>query len=184
MIGIYTIEEAKLYYLYMLADGEVHSREETKFDQICKELKIEPEAEKEIIKECKNSEKQSQDLLNVIINEKIDEKAGRGMFGIQNVSSQARIIWNLVDLGYADREYSNEEKRIVNYLVDKWSVNSEILQEFVDTADTILALTRQKSWIYNQFPRGAERNKREKKVDNQIMELLEDVKLTIKELTM
>ena len=179
MIGIYTIEEAKLYYLYMLADGEVHSGEKTKFDQICKELKIEQEAEKKIIKDCKNSEKQSQDLLNVIISEKIDEKAG-----VQNASSQARVIWNLVDLGYADREYSNEEKRIVNYLVDKWSVNSEILQEFVDTADTILALTRQKSWIYNQFPRGAERNKREKKVDNQIMELLEDVKLTIKELAM
>ena len=184
MIGIYTIEEAKLYYLYMMADGEVNGREWTKFDQICKELKIEPETEKEIIKDCKKSEEQSQDLLNVIINEKIDEKAGRGLFGIQNVSSQARIIWNLVDLGYADREYSNEEKRIVNYLVDKWSVDPEILQEFVDIADTILALTRQKSWIYNQFPRGAERDKREKKVDNQIMELLGDVKLTIKELTM
>ncbi len=184
MSEMYTTEEAKLYYLYMLADGEVNSREWTKFDQICKELKIKPDTEKVIIRACINSEKQSQDLLNVIINEKIDEKAGRGMFGVQNASSQARIIWNLVDLGYADREYSNEEKRIVNYLVDKWSVNSVILQEFADTADTILALTRQKSWIYNQFPRGAERDKREKKVDNQIMELLEDVKLTIKELTM
>ena len=183
MSEIYTTEEAKLYYLYMLADGEVNSREKKKFDQICREHKIEPEAEKEIIKACKDSYKKSQDLLDVIISEEIDKKAGCGWFGVQDVSSQARIIWNLVDLGYADHEYSNEEKRIVNYLVDKWSVNSEILQEFIDTADTILALTKQKSWIYNRFPRGKERDKREKQVDDQIMELLEDVKLTIKELT-
>ena len=104
MSEIYTTEEAKLYYLYMLADGEVNSREWTKFDQICKELKIKPETEKVIIRACINSEKRSQNLLNVIINEKIDEKAGRGMFGVQNASGQTRIIWNLVDLGYADRK--------------------------------------------------------------------------------
>ena len=59
-----------------------------------------------------------------------------------------------------------------------------MFQEFIDTADTILALTKQKEWITSNFSKGAERDKREKETDGEIKMLLNDVKLTIQELTM
>lgn len=179
-----TMEEGKLYYLFMMADGEVSYSEEKIFNQICKELGIESETKKEIIKNCKDKVKASKDVFSVIVREKIDEEAGNNWFGLRDTSSLARIIWNLIDLGYADSAYSNEEKKIVNYLVDKWSVDEEILQEFVDTADTMLALSKQKEWILSVLPKGPERDKKEKQTDEQIKEMLEDVKLTISELTM
>ena len=61
---------------------------------------------------------------------------GGGM--LKNASDLARIIWNLIKLGYADTVYSEEEKEIVNYLVDKWDISVEVYQEMIDIADTIL----------------------------------------------
>lgn len=179
-----TTEEGKLYYLFMMADGEVAYSEEKIFNQICKELEIESETKEKIIENCKDKVKESKDLFSVIVREKIDEEAGSNWFGLRDASSLARIIWNLIDLGYADSTYSDEEKKIVNYLVNKWSVDEEILQEFVDTADTMLALSKQKEWLLSVFPKGLERDKKEKQMDEQIKEMLEDVKLTISELTM
>ena len=59
----------------------------------------------------------------------------------------ARIIWNLVNLGYADKNYSDNEREIVDFLIARWNINKEIYQEMVDTADTILGLIKQKEWI-------------------------------------
>ena len=59
-----------------------------------------------------------------------------------------------------------------------------IYQEFIDTADTMLALTKKKAWIASVFPQGSIRDKKEKEVDLTVKQLLDDVKLTIQELTM
>lgn len=176
--------EATLYYLYMMADGAVSHGEETIFDEICKELSIDYYAKLSVIDKCKDLAAGKTDVFSIVIREKIDEQVGQGGFGLRNASSLARVIWNLINLGYADSCYSGEEKQIVRYLVDKWSVNTEVYQALVDTADTMLALTRQKEWIASTFSTGSIRDEKEKKVDSEIKQLLEDVKLTIQELTM
>lgn len=186
MFGNNKNEEASLYYLYMMADGNVSYSEEKLFDSICKDLNLDDESKKEIINKCKELSRESSDLFSVMVRERIDEEASNGWmgFGRRDASSLARIIWNLVNLGYADSKYSGEEKKIVKYLVDKWSISQEVIQEFVDTADTILALSKQKEWIATTYGKGNVRDKKEKEVDAQINEMLEDVKLTIKEITM
>lgn len=184
MFGSNNYKEATLYYLYMMADGDVSYSEEKLFDSICKDLNLEAESKKDVINKCKEITERSTDIFNVMVGEKVDEEAGNGWFGLRDASSLARIIWNLVNLGYADSIYSDKEKKIVKYLVDKWSVSAEVLQEFVDTADTILALSKQKEWIAATYGKGAIRDKKEKEVNAQINEILEDVKLTIEEITM
>ena len=176
--------EAILYYLYMMADGEVTYSEEKIYDEIFRELQIELEVKNKIIEKCKEYVVSKDDMLNIIINEKIDEQVGQHMGELRDASSLARIVWNLVNLGYADSFYSDEEKKIVHYLVQKWSVSSDIYQEFVDTADTIHTLTKQKEWIASVFHKGSMRDKKEKEIDSEIKQLLDDVKLTIQELTM
>ena len=182
------IGEATLYYLYMMADGKVSQEEVTLFDTICKEMELNSESKQAVIQKSKEMAEGSSDLLNIIIENKIDDQAVIQGFGaifstMRDASSRGRIIWNLVNLGYADKVYSDEEKVIVKYLVDKWSVNADILQEFVDVADTMLALTKQKQWVSATY-KGEKREKKEEQISSQITELLQDVKLTISEITM
>lgn len=184
MFGNNRNEEATLYYLYMMADGEVSYSEEKIFDTICKELNIDNDAKTSVVEKCKGLADATSDVFSLLIGEKIDEQARRGWCGFKDLSSLARIIWNLVNLGYADSFYSTEEKKITEYLVDKWSVNIEVYQEFVDTAETMLALTKQKEWIVSTFSHGNKRDEKEKKIDTEIEKLLADVKLSIEELTM
>lgn len=184
MFGGNRNEEATLYYLYMMADGDVSYSEEKIFDEICKELNIDTDEKNSVIEKCKSLATGKADVFSIMVREKIDEQAGQGWFGLRDASSLARVIWNLVNLGYADSYFSDEEKKIVHYLVDKWSVSSEVYQELVDTADTMLALTKQKEWIASTFSKGSIRDKKEKEVDSEIKQFLEDVKLTIQELTM
>lgn len=178
-------EEAMLYYLYMMADGEVAYSEEKVFDSLCNELKMDCDTKNSVIEKCKTLVDGRLSIFNIIIREKLDEQAGKTRYGMEkDESGLARIIWNLVNLGYADSDFSDEEKKIVDYLTDRWSVKPEVYQEFIDTADTILALTEQKEWIVSTFSKSAMRDKREKEVDTEIEYLLNDVKLTIEELTM
>lgn len=176
--------EATLYYLYMMADGEITYSEEKIFDNICKELDIDYDTKKAIVERCKELTDRNSDMLSIIVNEKIDEQSGQNWFGIRNPSKDARIVWNLINLGYADTVYSKEEKKISKFLADKWSVNAEVYQEFIDVADTMLALVKQKEWMLSTVAKEDERDKREKKIDSEIERLLADVNLTIEELTM
>lgn len=66
----------------------------------------------------------------------------------------ARIVWNLVNHGYADSTFSKEEQNIVSYFAAKWTLAKDVFQEFIDTADTMLALTKQKEWIVSTFSKG------------------------------
>lgn len=176
--------EIALYYLYMMADGELAYSEEKIFDILCNEMNTNDDEKELVIEECKRLVKEKSDVFSILIREKIDEKAGQSRYGLKNASSLAQIIWNLVYLGYADSIYSGEEKKIVSYLVDKWSVSSEVYQEFVDIAETMLALSDQKKWIASTFSKGVVRDKKEKEVDSEINQLLDDVKLTLEELLM
>ena len=172
--------EAMLYYLFMMADGKITSGEEEIFSNICKELFISDEEKAEIIEECVRLSSAETDIFDVIIQEEIDEKAGQGWYGVEkNDTGKARVIWNLLNLGYSDKDYSENEKKIVSYLVEKWSVARSIFMEMKDTADTMLALLRQKEWASKTF---ADSFEKEKQLDMDIKELLTDIKLTISEI--
>lgn len=60
-----------------------------------------------------------------------------------------QTIWTLINLSYADGDYSDAEKQFVNHLVERWKMDPALVAEFTDTASTILALTLQKEWIQN-----------------------------------
>ena len=175
-------KEAMLYYLFMMSDGEVSNSEKKFFDKICRKIKIDEDDKKYAIDNCKGLANNHESALDVIISKELDKEVGFGWLGFKkDDSTLAKIIWNLVDLGYADTDYSENEREIVNYLVEKWEIKTEVYQEMVDTAETILALVKQKEWLDSTFP---EDSLRKKKIDSEIKTMLSDIKLTIDELTM
>lgn len=174
------MEEAALYFLYMMADGEISDGEMKLFDEICKNLDLSEEDKENIADKCRKRVENNPDILKVIQEEKIEDRVGDSFCYGADKRKRGRIIWNLVNLGYADSYYSEEEKKIVKYFVETWSVDRGVHREFVDIADTMLALTKQKAWIVSTFP---EEKRKEKvlKIDHEIEELLDDAKLTIRE---
>ncbi len=184
MFGTGQKEEAMLYYLYMMSDGEVSYSEEKLFAEICKGMNMNEEDKQDAIDKCREIAPNPKSAFNVIMNEKLDDQVEKDWFGLKNPSTLARIIWNLVNLGYADTNYSEEEKEIVNHLINKWEIRPEIYHEMVDTADTILALIRQKEWIASTFDKGSLRDEKERRIDSEISMMLSDIKITIDELTM
>lgn len=177
-------EEAMLYYLYMMSDGEVSFNEAMIFNAICKELEIDNATKDRLIAKCEKLAEGGKDPFRVILRERIDAKAEQDWIGRKDESSLARIIWNLVNLGYADSFFSDEEKKIVNHCKARWSIDPEVYQELIDTADTMLALAKQKEWIAATFSESSTREEKEKSIDAEIMGLLDDVKLLLEELAL
>lgn len=172
-------KEAKLYYLYLMSDGDISYSEELLFDTICADLQINDMEKTNVIKKCKSIKNAQEIALDIIKSEsKFD-------FSDPYVAKEcARIAWNLVNLGYADKFFSEEEKQIVNFLVKKWKVDDELLYEMVDTCDTILALTKQKEWVKSTYAFENERVEKERIIDAEIESMLEDFKLSIGEIDM
>ena len=176
------VEEAMLYYLYMMSDGEITYSEEKLFDKICCELELTTDDKINIASSCSKIAVDPESVKGFVRGDRFGELI-EWMIDTGNASNVARIVWNLVNLGYADKQYSEKEKQIVSYLVERWKVNQEVYREMIDTAETILSLEEQKEWLLKTFS-SSERDKREKTIDVAIKKLFEDMKITIEELTM
>ena len=145
-------EQAKLYYLYMMSDGEVSDGEKKLFDKICKELYLDAEDKKNIKQDCNEiSKKEKMTCIDVI--EKNAEETY--LYGALNIGldkyvsnvNKAKIIWNLVNLGYADSYFTIAEREVVDYLREYWELPDSLYQEMIDVAETCLALEKYKMWI-------------------------------------
>ena len=182
-----TDKEAMLYYLFMAADGEISYSEKKLFDEICKQIHLSEDVKKEVESKCKQLISTDSNVMNIIKEQKLDEelKSNSAMlfFG-RSKTEQAKTIWNLVNIGYADKHYSQEEKDIVNYFVDVLGVSKELFQEMIDTADTILALTKEKDWVASKYPAGKEKDTKDKELDKEIDKCFKNIKLSIEEIRM
>ena len=196
-MGLNYEDEAKLYYLYMMADGQVSKEEKKLFQSICMKLGIKADGKHAIMKECDDLIEYEDLVFETIVglvegktNDTYGSNSALYATSILNsrwkepvtVERSARILWNLINLGYADSVYSPSEKKIVNYWVEQWQIKPEVYQEFVDTADTMLALSKQKKWIETTYPDGEKKADKEKKIDKEMKLMASNVELTIQEL--
>ncbi len=206
-------EEAKLYYLYMLADGEITKSEKKMFNKLyeklfkqhsysfsnlssmfCKQEYDKEELTKQkkvVIKECKALLKDNKDCLLYIgdmvddmIDDWFDSYILDEYFGteIVNKFDFARIIWNLVKIGYVDGNLSEKKQAIVEHLVDVFELDREIYQEFIDTAEAIVYLEKHKQWIITADFSYDEKKRKEKEIKAKIKQLLKAIEMSIEEL--
>lgn len=185
MVATRKREEAMLYYLYIMSDGSITTDEEKLFNEICNGLDLEENVKNQVVKDCVDLYTNEDGVMDLIISRQLDEQLGMGIIGgKRDDASLARITWNLINIGYADNSFSDQEKEIVRYLVKKWGVRSDIYTEMIDSADTISALTKQKEWIRKALPKNKETINRLTKVNEDINRIYEDIKITINELAL
>lgn len=176
--------EVMLYYLFMLADGDMSDEELDLFWKFCKQLEVTDDERIEAIDKCKEKLQKENNVLIILTELELDKMVMSGNDDSAIKAEQGRIIWNLVSLGCADKNYSVKERRIVKSLSTKWDISSDVEREFKEIAETMLALMKQREWISNGNFTPEDKQNQEKQIDTYINELFDDVDITIRELTM
>lgn len=144
--------QAKLYYLYMMSDGDMSDREKKLFDKICKELYLDTDDKKRIKQECNEISKEEKMTCIEVVEKNAEESYTYGILDINlnkyvSDEDKAKILWNLVNLGYADSHFTITEREVVDFLREYWEIPDSLYQEMVDVAETCLALEKHKLWI-------------------------------------
>ena len=110
----------KIYYLFMLADGRCSDGENDKFDKICQTMKADDKDKQEVIDYCNKAISVFSDDNSAMVTAEISNLlSAYGSF--LEKSDEAEVIWNLINLAYADGEYSEPEKRVVTFLKNCWN---------------------------------------------------------------
>lgn len=144
--------QAKLYYLYMIADGEISENEKKIFKQICKELYLDADDKKNIIKECKEIANDEKLTCIEVLEKNVEESYIYGTLSLDfdkyvMDEDKAKILWNLINLSYSDSHYSVAEREVVDYIREYWEMPDSLYHEMVDVAETGLALEIHKKWV-------------------------------------
>lgn len=147
-------EQLKVFYYFMMSDGKCTSEELDKFVQICNEMDVGQDDMSKIARECElavdTSGKDCSMRVKKVLYALLEDDV-RGYGDWQRLKSdkqkQIYVIWNLINLGYADKDFSESERNVIDFLAEHWKINEQLLLEMLDIADTMLALTKQKDWI-------------------------------------
>ena len=178
--------QAKLYYLYMMADGAVSDGEIKLFDKICKELYLDSDDKKRIMQECNEiGNKEKMNCIDVV-ERNAEESYMSGVLDIDlnkyaSDGDKAKILWNLVNLGYADSAFTIDEREVIDYLREYWEIPDSLYQEMIDVAETCLALEKHKKWIEG-LPDNDYKLEKKKQVKKDIKQVQETILTTISEI--
>lgn len=178
--------QAKLYYLYMMADGEVSQNENKIFDKICKELYLDTDDKKQIIKDCKEISNEEDMTCIDVLEKNAEESYIYGMLDIDldeyvGEEDKAKILWNLINLGYADTHYTIDEREVIDFLREYWKVPEVLYKEMIDVAETCLSLESHKQWA-EQLPDSDYKLEKIKQIKKDIKFAQKNIVTTISEI--
>lgn len=188
------LKQLKIYYLFMRADGKSSLSEKRYLDDILTKSDLSDERIKEFRTFCGQVQETPESVIEEIDNVLGQKPSGTivdfccisgPFFRFRNIDRdkvmQAQTIWTLINLGYADNEYSEAEKQVVNHLVQRWEMDPALVDELNDTADTILALTQQKEWIRKTARPAADIDRMLQELDQNIKSIKANVEASISE---
>ena len=95
---------------------------------------------------------------------------------------QVSTLWNLMNLAYADKAFSEEEKNIINFLVKEWNISDKIFYHLSDSLETLNALYNYKKWINETVSDKEKRDEYLTEVKKDIDNILKSVEETVEEI--
>ena len=155
-------KQLQICYLFMAADGEISSKELEYFDEIGKCYSHFTEEKNDIIDYCesilKNGYEPFEAIKKIVKNERINLKTQKfPMFDLfcifvpGTIRENASLLWLLINLGYADGDYSESEREIVSFIAKECKFSEDILIEFEDIASTLEILENYKHELESQI---------------------------------
>lgn len=177
----------KLFYCFIMADGEKSDSEIKKFKSIAEAMELETEdAEQFRIKygEYYDSFLTDDDFCwrSLILSARalaliMDEYSGI----IDNKVEAASTIWTLVNLAYADEDFSKSEAIILQFCKTFLNVDDVLFSEMTDTAETMLMLEKKKDWFKQSGLSYDEVTAQLNIINSQIESLASDIEFSVSE---
>lgn len=193
----------KICTLFMKVDGTCDEAEEALLSKVYQEMNVTESLKEEVLYDCASiSVERGDNPARIIsaIDEILDDLGsysslrrastehvfhGSAMFSgaKKGPTVQANLLWTLINLGYADKTYTLSERKVVRHLARIWNINKNLVAEFEDTADTILLLTNQQTWLKTESGWGYDKiNERLKEIDKQVELMSKNLETSISEI--
>lgn len=178
MLSIYAASQQMLLeicYLFTYSDGNSSSEEMTLFQSICREMDVDQRMQDTIIRKYSSDTNITYEYIVGKITQFLDADTW-------TKSKQAELIWDLVNIGYADKDFSENERKIISFIVEQLKFSKTTLDDYIDTSETMLMLTNEKEWIKTTDKSYDEINAKITKIDEFIKKLGEKIKADIYEI--
>lgn len=148
--SISTRSAIKIIYYLMAADGQAVQSEEEKLDAIGAELDPEFSAHKEkIISECQaqlDKVIEPEDFYDVL-QDGIEDAISASRTTADTFITPKLLLWDLLTIAYSDEEYSENERRLVKYVVRKLDIDKAVYLELESSMLTLIDLEKELEWI-------------------------------------
>lgn len=145
-MSVYLYEEdkiqIKLYYYFLRADGKVSDAEREWLERFAHENDIDMDDVNKLIRECENELKDidEDDIISKMAI--IARLLSKNISGIN--SYIGKVIWNLVDYGGCDGEFSDEESVIIGFLTDFLGIKGDKFDKLCELHSKAQALEESK----------------------------------------
>ncbi len=194
------IEQLKMYYLFMLIDGELTDSEKENFTKLCETMGATGEEIKKVTDFCygvipeTNDENYSNIVtirifqvlgwvedteINLSSNKTLpiglNTKVFHTLFKISNEADCLRFVWTLINLSYSDGNCSEAEKNLINIIAEELRIERTALLDLEDTAKTMFMLCSQKDWLKTTNKPYDDVTKELTKIDGQIETLAQNI---------
>lgn len=183
MIGENTA--VQICYLFLLADGECSESEEKLFAEACeknygmgassRKLAIQDYEYMPIVEGMDNSTSIMRAIGKILMR---DATVVEYMW---EKSDKVRLLWTLINLGYADKEYTEPERKVVEYVAKKFEIAPEDNYALHDIAETMVALVKQKEWVKRSKCSHEEYSKEMSEIDKAMERLKKSVETIVEQ---
>ncbi|MBP3335972.1 MAG: hypothetical protein J6L61_07540 [Ruminiclostridium sp.] len=179
-------DKLKLFYSFIMADGDGADSEIEKIESIASAMEIHPhDIEAFLIKYGRYYDDFLRDedywwrsmILCARALVLFEEHSGI----INDEVQSARIIWTLVSLAYADEDYSTDEEIILTFCKAFLDIDDVLFSEMTDTAETMLMLEKKKDWFKQSGLSYDEVSAQLNIINSQIESLASDIEFSVSE---
>lgn len=146
----------KIIYYLMAVDGKICQAEEAKFDAIANELDASfGNYKNKIISECQTQlekvidPEEYYDVIQEGVCNAIDNSGSPSSsfdFYSSKVSNRV-VVWNLLTIAFSDGKYTNEERKLLKYVVRRMNVDKSIFLEMENTIKALFSIDNEIKWI-------------------------------------
>ena len=189
--------QAILYYMFMQADSEITEHEKKIYNTICAELELDEGDIAKVVEKLQDCKEEQMDCLGYVKRQCEFSELGlqeillrSNKFDLEELEYtikrdekkeiKAAVMWNLINLGYADKSYSCEEKEVVKFLKDYWKIPEAVYQEMIDVSETCLALSEYEKWA-ETLENSAHKVEKLNQIRRDLKKIEESIKITIEE---
>ena len=155
---MFSMFNQELYKFYQLAialqflkmgDKGLVQREKDRFVEFANKLELDVEFDNfddlaVIIKFKINEVCVSEDIFSGTPLQSINRLLEIGNFNKLEITN---IIWTLINLAYADGNFSDDENAVIDDIVKQYGIKEDIVEELKDCAKTLICLESKSEWI-------------------------------------